>query len=293
MDTNLQKYFAYVKTVELGSFSKAAEALNYSQSGVSRMIADLEEECGLMLLKRDRAGVRLTSDGIALLPFARNLCEEYLRLREQVDELNGLQKGIIRIGTFASAAQNWLPGIIKRFHKDYPNIEYEILLGDFDEIETWINEGRIDFGFVELPTRDAFITKELEKDEFVAIIPKNHPFAGDEQPCFPIEKLEDEPFILLEKNGRVEIADFLKEHELKLNVRFTTWDDYTIMSMVEQGIGISILPRLILKRLPYDIVIKPLSKPTFRTIGIARKSGGTQSAALKRFIPYIDYRNQS
>ena len=170
MDTNLQKYFAYVKTVELGSFSKAAEALNYSQSGVSRMIADLEEECGLMLLKRDRAGVRLTSDGIALLPFARNLCEEYLRLREQVDELNGLQKGIIRIGTFASAAQNWLPGIIKRFHKDYPNIEYEILLGDFDEIETWINEGRIDFGFVELPTRDAFITKELEKDEFVAIL---------------------------------------------------------------------------------------------------------------------------
>lgn len=141
--------------------------------------------------------------------------------------------------------------------------------------------------------RDAFITKELEKDEFVAIIPKDHPFDGDEQPCFPIEKLEAEPFILLEKNGRVEIADFLKENDLKLNVRFTTWDDYTIMSMVEQGIGISILPRLILKRLPYDIVIKPLSKPTFRTIGIARKSGGAQSAALKRFIPYIDYRNQS
>ena len=60
----------------------------------------------------------------------------------QVDELNGLQSGLIRIGTFSSVATHWLPGIIKRFQKIYPNIEYELLLGDYSEIEAWITEVR-------------------------------------------------------------------------------------------------------------------------------------------------------
>ena len=123
IDANLQKYLSFVKTVELGSFSKAAEALDYSQSGISRMIADLEKEWNIILLERDRNGVRLTSDGMRLLPYARNLCEEYFRLQEQVDELKGIQSGLIRIGTFSSVATHWLPKIIKRFQMDYPNIE--------------------------------------------------------------------------------------------------------------------------------------------------------------------------
>ena len=77
MDTNLLKYLAFVRTVEYGSFTRAAQVLGYSQSAVSRMIRDLEAECGLMLLERSRAGVRLTSDGIKLLPYARGLCEQY------------------------------------------------------------------------------------------------------------------------------------------------------------------------------------------------------------------------
>ena len=86
MDTNLQKYLALIKTVEYGSFTKAAAILNYSQSGISRMINDLEQEWGVALLERSRSGVRLTSDGMKLLPYAQKVCQDYDKLQAQVDE---------------------------------------------------------------------------------------------------------------------------------------------------------------------------------------------------------------
>ena len=121
MDTNIQKYAAFVKVVDCGSFTKAAESLSYTQSGISRMIGDLEREWKVILLERDRNGVRLTPDGERLLPYARKVCEEYRNLQFQVDELNGLESGMIRIGTFSSVATHWLPKMIKEFQKDYPH----------------------------------------------------------------------------------------------------------------------------------------------------------------------------
>lgn len=158
MDTNLQKYLALMKTAQCASFTKAAEALSYSQSGISRMIQDLETQWQVSLLERSRTGVRLTSDGLALLPYVQEVCDAYDRLQRQVDALNGLQSGLIRIGTFSSAATHWLPNIIREFQKDYPNIDYELLLGDYTEIETWILEGRVDCGFLRLPTNSQLET---------------------------------------------------------------------------------------------------------------------------------------
>ena len=143
---NLQKYLSFVKTAECGSFTKAAELLNYSQSSISRMISDLEKEWGISLLERGKAGVRLTSDGLRLLPHAKAIVGEYEKLQMEIDELNGLQSGLIRIGTFSSVATHWLPNIIREFQRDYPNIDYELLLGDYTEIEEWIIEGRVDCG---------------------------------------------------------------------------------------------------------------------------------------------------
>ena len=110
MDMNIQKYKAFVTTVSCGSFTKAAEILNYSQSGISRMIHDLEKEWKVILLKRSKLGVRLTSSGMKLLPYAENVCKEYEKLQTEVDELQGLKSGLIRIGTFSSVATHWLAG---------------------------------------------------------------------------------------------------------------------------------------------------------------------------------------
>lgn len=288
MDMNIQKYMAFVKTVEYGSFTKAAEVLNYSQSGISRMINDLEKEWSVSLLERGRAGVRLTSDGLKLLPFAQSVCNEYQKLQAQVDELNGLQSGLIRIGTFSSVATHWLPNIIKEFQKDYPNIDYELLLGDYTEIESWILEGRVDCGFLRLPTHPEFETIFLEQDKLLVVLPEDHPMADCE--CFPVKALCEYPFMLLEKGAKAEVSEIFDKCNIAPRVHFTTWDDYAIMSMVESGLGISILPELILKRIPYRIVIKELDIPAYRKIGLAMRDKKSASLAVKRFLDYLPYR---
>ncbi len=286
---NIQKYLAFVKTVEYGSFTKAAEKLNYSQSGISRMINDLEQEWKVTLLERGKTGIKLTSDGTKLLPYAKNICNDFEKLQMQVDEMNGLQSGLIRIGTFSSVATHWLPNIIKEFQKDYPNIDYELLLGDYTEIEKWIDEGRVDCGFLRLPAKTDFETIFLEQDKLLAIIPENHPLKDCDK--FPVKALCDEPFMLLEKGAKAEISEIFERCNLVPNVHFTTWDDYAVMSMVESGLGISILPELILKRIPYKIIAKELDVPAYRNIGIALKSKKNASLAVKRFIGYLQYRN--
>lgn len=288
MDMNLQKYLSFVKTVEYGSFTKAAEILNYTQSGISRMIADLEKEWGVTLLERSKNGVKPTSDGVKLLPYAQNLCTDFDKLKMQVDELNGLQSGLIRIGTFSSVATHWLPNIIKEFQKDYPNIDYELLLGDYTEIEEWIHTGRVDCGFLRLPTQPEFETIFLEEDKLMAIIPENHPLKDCD--LFPVNALCKEPFMLLEKGAKAEISEIFERNNLTPNVKFTTWDDYAVMSMVESGLGIAILPELILKRVPYRIIAKELDVPACRNIGLALRDKKTVSLAMKRFIDYLQYR---
>ena len=288
MDKNLLKYMAFVKTAEYGSFTKASEILNYSQSGISRMIGDLEAKWKVVLLERGKSGVKLTSEGLKLLPCAKAIVDKYDMLQMEVDALNGLQSGIIQIGTFSSVATHWLPNIIKEFQKDYPNIDYELLLGDYTEIEEWIRTGRVDLGFLLLPTSSEFETRFLEKDELMAVIPEGHRYADSDS--FPIEALCDEPFMLLEKGPKAEISAIFERHKLTPKIHFTTLDDYAVMSMVESGLGISILPKLILKRTPYKIVAKPLSIPAYRDIGIALRSSKTASLAVKRFMEYLQYR---
>ncbi len=288
MELNLSKYMAFVYTVEYGSFTKAAEMLNYSQSAISRMINDLETEWNISILERGKSGVKLTSDGLKLLPYARSLCESYHKLMMQVDELNGLRSGIIRIGTFSSVATHWLPNIIQKFREDYPHIDYELLTGDYAEIEEWISEGRVDCGFLRLPANPNLEVTFLEQDNMLVILPEGHYLADKEK--ISVADLCREPFLMLKREDISEIPDIFSRSGLKPDVCFTTWDDYAIMSMVEKGLGISILPQLILKRIPYRIVTKELDIPIYRKIGIGVRNKKSMSLAAERFMDYLIYR---
>ena len=285
---SIQKYMAFVKTVECGSFTKAAELLNYSQSGISRMIHDLEKEWNVVLLERSKSGVRLTSSGQKLLPHAENVCREYEKLQSEVDELKGLKSGLIRIGTFSSVATHWLPNIIREFQKDYPNIDYELLLGDYTEIEEWIQEGRVDCGFLRLPTKTELDTVFLEQDRLLVVLPEGHPLAELEK--IPVSELCGEPFMLLEKGAKAEVYEIFERSNLTPTVHFTTWDDYAIMAMVEGGLGISVLPELILNRIPYKIITRELEIPAYRNIGLAMRNRKSAALAVQRFLEYLQYR---
>ena len=220
-----------------------------------------------------------------MLPYVRKLLNEYDNLQGQVNRMNGLETGVVRIGTFASVAINILPDVFARLKADYPGIEYELLLGDYSEIEGWLCDGRVDCGFLRLPTMPDFETMELVKDEYKVVLPPGHPLAQYE--TVEIEKLNGMPFLLLEHGGKTEVSDLLERHHVKPDIAFTTWEDFAIMAMVERGLGVSILPDMILRRIPYTLEIRPLKVPYYRTIGLAFKDSKNLAPATRKFIEYL------
>lgn len=289
METNIQKMQVLVETVRTGSFTRAAERLSYSQSGVSRMVGDLEADWGFKVLERSREGVTLSADGRQVMPAVEALVGEFRRLRGAVDDINGLMRGQITIGTFSSVATHWLPHVIGRFEADYPEIEYEILMGDYSEIEHWVAEGTCDLGFLPRePHVSGLSFQALEDDELLAVVPEGSPLAAGE--TVALEALAHKPFILLERGTDDEISPLFRAAGLRPHARFSTWDDYAIMSMVENGLGVSILPALILRRCPYRIAVRPLTDRRHRAIGVVTKEGSLSRAA-ERFVDYLGYRN--
>ena len=142
-----------------------------------------------------------------------------------------------------------------------------MLLGDYDEVERWIGEGRVDCGFLRLPTLPGFDTMLLKQDEYKVVLPVGHPLAARES--VPIEALNGLPFLLLEHGRKTEVSDLLERAHAQPDIRFTTWEDFAIMAMAERGLGVGILPDLILRRIPYRIEIRPLANPYYRPIGLA------------------------
>ena len=283
---NIQKYQVFLKAVTLGSITKAATELNYTQSGVSRMIADLEKEWRVTLVERGKTGISLTSDGMKLLPTIQRICNEQDLLSRQLMHLKNLEAGFIRIGTFSSVATHWLPKMIARFREDYPQIEFELLMGDYLEIEQWVASGRVDFGFIRLPAvNEALTTQVIADDKLLVVMPKDHPLCRYDK--VPIGALPKYPFMLLEKGTNKDISKFLEKSGIQVDVFFRTWDDYAIMAMVEQHLGIAILPELILARNPYTIETRELADPGFRSIGLAIRSHEHISVAGKKFLEYL------
>ena len=280
MDATIQKYQALAETVRAGSISAAARRLSYSQSGVSRMIADLERDWSICLLERGRKGVRLTADGQQVMPFVEAVCEDQRRLRERVAEVVGAQTGLIVIGTFSSVATHLIPPAIERFTREHPGIEYELRMGDYSEIESWVADGLVDFGFLPYPPqepREDLAREVVATDELMAVVPQGHELAARE--AISLAELAAEPFILLERGSDNEISPLFETAGLSLTVCLSTWDDYAIMSMVENDLGVSILPNLILTRCPYRIERRPLDPPVTRNLAAIYRPGLLSTSA--------------
>ena len=173
--------------------------------------------------------------------------------------------------------------------RDYPNIDYELVLGHYAEIEQWVESGRVDCGFLRLPAHHDFDTFSLAEDPLFAVLPEAHPIAKCD--CVPLEALCEEPFLFLEKEEKAELSELFARHKLQPHVQLRTVDDYAVMSMVESGLGLSILPGLILRRIPYKIAIRPLGVPASRTLGLALRKDAPTPLAVRCFLDYLPYRN--
>lgn len=144
----MKRYKALLKVTEMGSYTKAAEILGYTQPALSQMIASLEKEIGITLLYRSRYGVQLTPEGERLLPMVQKTVQQYEDLQRLEAEIKGLDAGVVRIGTVSSVSCHWLPGIVRRFWAKYPNVQLVLHQGDYASICDWVRSGAVDFGFV-------------------------------------------------------------------------------------------------------------------------------------------------
>lgn len=125
---------AFVAAAETGSFSKAAEALSYTPSGVNQLVTALEKEFGFPLFRRNTKGVALTENGELLLPVIRKFLRQEDRIFELSAEMNGLLIGSVNIAAYSSIATHWLPAVIGAFQRDYPQIHINLLEGIWQEV---------------------------------------------------------------------------------------------------------------------------------------------------------------
>ena len=283
---SVNKYQMFLKTVECGSFSKAAVEMSFTQSAVSHAVQALENELNVTLLSRNRGGVVLTADGRALLPRIEKLCAAHHELMQSAAELNGMDAGFVRVATFSSVSAQWLPSLLISFGERYPNIEFEVVTGDYyGQSEDWLLQGKVDCGFLRLPSVKHLQTYALYRDELQVILPCGHPLA-DSDP-FPAASLSTEPFIFLEEGQDYEISAALDKMGIRPNVKYTAREDRTMLAMVSKGLGISLLPELMVRHSPYPVVACRAPERFYRNIGIAVKDKKALSAATRRFVDYV------
>ncbi|MBO5555948.1 MAG: LysR family transcriptional regulator [Oscillospiraceae bacterium] len=282
---SLAKYQALATVVDAGSLTRAAQELGCTQSAVSHSIDSLEKELGFPLLKRTRAGVHLTAEGERLMPAVRALLASAEQLSQTASAIRGLDAGLVRIGTFTSVAVHWLPGVLKEFQTDYPKVEFKLLNGDYHDVEQWLGDGSIDIGFVTVPCAVDCECIPLMEDRLLAILPLNSRFAS--YPRFPLVECETEPFISLLQSSDHDARRALEAAGVQPNVRFYTKDDYAILAMVEQGLGMSIMPELLLKGRSDRLLTLPLVPEAKRTLGIAIAAGDKAGPATRRFADYV------
>ena len=287
----MNRYIALQKIIELGGFTKAADALGYTQSSISQMIASLENELGIKLLTRSRHGVKLTIEGAELYPFIERSIYQYRSMQEKANEIKGIETGVIRVGTISSVTCHWMPQLMSGFKEEYPNVQFLFHQGDYTLIPEWIASGQIDFGFVNPLAGTNLQTKTVKSGEMLAVLPKNHPLA--KKKSIQLQEIAEEPYILLEEGHYSEPMAAFEAAGIQPNIQYTIHDDYAIMMMVEAGLGVSILAELILRRTNYDIVCLPIDPPITRTLAVGYKDKDSLPIASKYFIDYLmEHKNE-
>ena len=278
-----QKYDAFLKVAETGSFKQAAHDLGYTQAGISYLVITLERELDVPLFVRDYGGAHLTSDGADLLPWVQNVCNSERQLEMRLAELKHLESGIVRVAAFTSTAIQWFPGIAKRFLAQHPGIDLQLIcVDDEDALEEAVWRGDADCGFFVYPIKHDLHAVPLRKDPLLVVLPPDHPLA--DAPFVPREALAEEPYIRLESGTSSEMETLFRANDVEPNVRFTIDSDYAVMSMVSAGLGFSVLADLILRDAPFTLAVKQPEVETSREIAIALRSLETASTATRAFL---------
>ena len=271
---------ALVTVADCGNFSKAALALELSQSTVSHAIATLEEELGAPLLARGRHGATPTIVGQQVIDQSRQVLSLLEDIVQRAKVARGLQGGRVRIAAFRSVATHILPGVIAEFRRCFPDITVAITELD-DLVEQALLDGRVDIGLTHLPAGEKCETVEILTDDYLALMPPDSLWEGTQ---LSWEQLATYPLIIpASGNCATLIRTYLKTAEAPINIAYEVREDSTMLGMTLQGLGATILPRLAVEPLPNGIKVGQLPVPLVRVIGAAMLSDALHPPAVFAF----------
>ena len=275
---------ALVAIADTGTFSDAALQLDLSQSAVSHAIATLEEELGVVLLNRGRQGAVLTPLGEDVTAEVRQMMQSLEKIGQLAQRARGLQQGWVRIAGFRSVATHVLPEVIHQFRSRYPGVQVKIEEHhQLHQVESEIRQGRADIGFTYLPTAGEFNAWELMRDRYVLLLPPNE---ARPHRSYDWERLSHLSFILAPQgNGcRDTIGRYFAAAGYQIEPAFEVREDSTILSMVQQGLGATIIARLAAEPIPSELQIAELPIPMERIIGVIQLSDALQPPPVYAFM---------
>ncbi|WP_055137730.1 LysR family transcriptional regulator [Pseudomonas corrugata] len=268
---------------ELHGFTAAATRLGISQSAVSHAIKSLEQELGVELLRRHQSVVELSDIGQQLLLRARAMLGLANTLRQEAADARGMRRGTLRIGSFGpTSSMKLLPAILQRYRALHPGIEVHIDEGPDRQVIQWLDERRIDVGFVVLP-EDRFDTFPLMEDQMVALLPTTPPLAARSN--LSLSDLCDTPFVLTEAGSSELVTRLFNAARLTPNVRYRCSQLLSTLSTVSRGEAVTIVSEGSLPEGDHPgFVVRPLSPPVPRRIGLAVLDSRQASPATRAFI---------
>ncbi|MCI9506837.1 MAG: LysR family transcriptional regulator [Oscillospiraceae bacterium] len=280
-----KKWEAMLTAVELGSFTRAAHRLGLTQSGLTHMMNSLEKEVGFPLLLRDRYGVRLTAAGERLLPAARELLQAGRRLDSAIAAQTSLKRENIRVAAYSSICMHWLPTIVQQFRWAFPDVSVDIRMGSVDEMYRWLQEDKVDLSFASRQDRGQYSWVPLWDDPLLAILPMDCPAGSGGR--FPVSAFSGKEFLMPSLGFDQDILSVFEAHNVHPDIRNnTSVEDAAIVSMVEHGLGVSILSELVLEGLRMNVQALPLDPAACRPIGIAVASLEDATPIVRQFIAY-------
>ncbi len=277
---------------ELRGFTLAAHRLGISQSAVSHALKSLEQELGVELLRRHQSQVELSDIGEQLLLRARAMLGLANTLRQEAADARGMKRGTLRIGSFGPTSSiKLLPRILQQYREAHPGIEVHIDEGPDRQVIQWLEERRIDIGFVVLP-EERFDTFALIEDQMVALLPLGHPLAAHES--VTLKDLCNDTFVLTEAGSSELVSRLFNAARLSPNIRYRCSQLLSTLDTVGRGDAMTVVAE---GSLPFDpdprYVKRPLSPAVTRQVGLAVLDQRQASPATLAFIQLatrLDYR---
>lgn len=280
MDT--KKYQALLTSAGLGSFTRAAQALGCTQSGLTHMMNALEQEVGFPLLQRGHNGTSLSEQGKHLEPAIRRFLEAAQTLETEIDAIRRREQSSIRAGAYSSMAVHWLPAILQNFRALDPDVRVDVQMGGIEELYGWVRSGEVDLAFV---SRQDDLQAEfipLKEDILVAILSPDDP-CGDWE-TFPVSAFEGREFLMPSLGFTRDIMPMFRRNHVSPRIRRTTVDDSVVISMVAHGLGVSIMTRLIMTGRPPTVKVLPIEPKAHRELGIIVRAGAEQKSGVQALI---------